>query len=223
MKYTQRPYQNDTEKHLMVELSYHTADDNLHVVDLPYRLSSWALDEPSNTRLWFDEHECLISWAVMQTPFWSIDYVYHPEFGAALHREILAWADLQAQNLTGTPYGRPARFINVFDNQIDRIHDLEAVGFAAQADVGEDSWRKVLMQRTVEIPIGESNLPEGFRIRPLKGGTEVDRYVDAHQITFESKSMTISWRMRILDQQDYIPSLDLTIEAPDGRMAGFCI
>jgi hypothetical protein len=33
--------------------------ENLHVSDLPYRFSSWALEEPENARLWFDGGEGL--------------------------------------------------------------------------------------------------------------------------------------------------------------------
>ena len=37
--------------------------ENLHVVDLPYRLSSWALDDPDNVGLWLNEHGELRAWA----------------------------------------------------------------------------------------------------------------------------------------------------------------
>ena len=223
MKFFQRPFRDAQDIQLMTELAHQTQPDNLHAVDLPYRFSSWAMDEPENTRLWFTAKVRLVGWAVMQTPFWSIDYVYDTNVGAALHPQILEWAYARAHNSVNTLYGRPAWFINVFANQQDRIKDLEMAGFASQADVGEDSWTKVLMKRTSEFPPMESQLPDGFRIRPLQGRKEASRYVEIHQTTFESKSMTIPWRARTLLQQDYTPDLDLVIEAPDGRLAAFCI
>ena len=54
-----------------------TAED-LHIMDLPYRLSSWAFEDRENIGLWVDETERLIAWAVMQTPMWAIDYAYLP-------------------------------------------------------------------------------------------------------------------------------------------------
>jgi uncharacterized protein YfaA (DUF2138 family) len=39
--------------------------ENLHVVDLPYRLSSWALDDPENVRLWTDAEGRLLAWIVL--------------------------------------------------------------------------------------------------------------------------------------------------------------
>ena len=223
MNFIQRPLRGEQDTQLMTKLAQQTQPDNLHVVDLPYRFSSWALDDSQNTSLWFDSEQNLVAWAIMQSPFWSIDYVYTTDVSASLHPQILAWADTLAYNLVDTPYGRPAWFINVFVDQHARIIDLEAAGFASQADVGEDSWTKVLMQRSEDTPLTETKLPEGFHIRPLNGETEVEAYVTMHQTTFESKSMTNEWRKRALQQPDYIPTLDLVAVAPDGSLAAFCI
>jgi ribosomal protein S18 acetylase RimI-like enzyme len=35
--------------------------------------------------------------------------------------------------------------------------------------------------------------------------------------------MTAAWRRRTLAQPDYDPELDLVVEAPDGRLAAFCV
>ena len=35
--------------------------------------------------------------------------------------------------------------------------------------------------------------------------------------------MTVAWRSRTLRHPQYIPNLDLVIEAPGGRLAAFCI
>jgi hypothetical protein len=40
-----------------------------------------------------DEHGQLVAWAVMQTPFWTIDYVFRPHIDTDLHTRILTWAD----------------------------------------------------------------------------------------------------------------------------------
>lgn len=65
MALTQRAYSNEADKHLMSALARRCSESSLHVVDLPYRLSSWAFDEPENIRLWFDENRQLAAWAAL--------------------------------------------------------------------------------------------------------------------------------------------------------------
>jgi ribosomal protein S18 acetylase RimI-like enzyme len=67
--------------------------------------------------------------------------------------------------------------------------ELEAAGFACQADVGENSWTKVFMARPAGMPLPETSLPSGWSIRPLAGEAEVGAYVALHRAVFESTSM----------------------------------
>jgi ribosomal protein S18 acetylase RimI-like enzyme len=217
----QRAYQGDADQAAMAALVAAHPEDNLHVVDLPYRFCSWAFDDPANVGLWVDEAGQLLAWAVMQTPFWSIDYACAP--GAGALTAILAWADQRAHEALGTPYSRPAWFANIFKDQPDRQRELERAGLASQADVGENSWSKVFMVRPGSGPLAEAPLPPGFAIRPLARESEVDAYTALHQAVFESKSMTAAWRARTLRHPGYRPELDLVAVAPDGRLAAFCI
>lgn len=223
MKITQRTFSGATDLQQMAALVNAFPTDNLHVIDLPYRFSSWALDELQNTQLWVDEAGKVVAWVVMQTPFWAIDYACHPAVSAQLHPQLLAWADQRARQLLGSDFGRPIWFVNVFDDQHDRIHDLEAAGFACQSDVGENSWSKVFMLLSAEAEATTQRLPEGFTIRPLAGETEVDGYVQLHRSAFQSKNMSPEWRQRTLRQAQYRPEVDLVIEAPNGELAAFCI
>jgi mycothiol synthase len=140
-----------------------------------------------------------------------------------IHRQILAWANRRARRMLHTPSGHPCWFVMVFANQADRIQDLEEAGFTSQANVGEDSWSKVLMQRLAQMPVADCALPAGFTIRPLAGKSEVEAYVQLHQAVFESKNMTVEWRRRTLHRPEYLPDLDLAAVAPDGQLAAFCI
>ncbi len=72
---TRRKYAGEADKGKMVELARETLAVNVHVIDLPYRLSSWALDEADNIGLWSDENNHLVAWSAMQTPFWTVEYV----------------------------------------------------------------------------------------------------------------------------------------------------
>jgi mycothiol synthase len=219
----QRSFSDEQDKVQMSALARRFPADNLHRIDLPYRLSSWAFDDPQNIRLWFDDHRQIIAWAALQTPFWTIDYVIHPDAEVKLHPQILAWADRRARTILETVFGHPAWFIMAFSEQIDRIRDLEQAGFKCQAEVGADSWSKVLMRHPAQTPVKLFKPPAGFIVRPLAGKREVKEYVDLHQSVFESKNMSMDWRLRTLRHSDYRPDLDIVVEAPDGRLAAFCV
>lgn len=196
--------------------------EHLHVVDLPYRLCSWAFDDPANCALWEDANGRVVAWAALQAPFWSIDYAMHPAAPPDTLHAILAWADQRARAVQGTRFARPAWFINGFAGH-HHAQWLENAGFHSQANVGEDSWTKVLFQRDVAPPRTPGPLPEGFRIRPLNGHAEADTYVALHRVVFQSESMTTDWRQRTLTHPAYLPQLDLVATNAGDQLVGFCI
>lgn len=223
MPVTQRPFSGEHDLCAMAALARAFPADHLRVTDLPWRLSSWALDDPANVALWVDGTDQLMAWAVLQAPFWTIDYTIHPGAPAGLHAQVLAWADARARAVLDTPDSRPAWFVTVFADQTARTRDLEAAGFACQADVGEDSWSKVFMGRPGQAPVPDAPLSDGFAIRPLAGEVEVEAYVELQREVFDSRNMTVAWRARTLHRPEYVPALDLVAVAPGGRLAGFCI
>ncbi len=220
---TQRPFCGELDKRQMAALVHRTPEDNVHVVDLPYRLSSGALDDPENVGLWVGGGGRLVAWTILQPGFWTVDFAYDPEDGQELLPEMLAWADWRARAVKGTPSERSQWYVKVFSDQADRIRILEEAGFACQADVGEDSWSEVFMARPGESPVEEPALPAGFTIRPLGGEKEVEAYVELHRDVFETKNMTVEWRSHTLQRPEYVPELDLVVAAPDGRLVAFCI
>lgn len=223
MKMFQRPFLHESDKYQMSALARQLSGDTLHVIDLAYRLSSWALDDPDNVGLWFDDKQQLVAWAVLQTPWWTIDYVYDPAVDSNLHQEILAWTDRRALAMIDTKYGHPAWFAVVFPGQADRIQDLENAGFKCQSDIGEESWSKVLLRRSSENTVKTYKPPTGFIVRSLTGENEVKEYVELHQSVFESKNMTENWRQRTLKHPFYKPELDIVVESPAGSLVAFCI
>lgn len=223
MKTTQRSFQGENDQRLMEDLARRSFSANLHVTDLPYRFSSGALDDPENARLWFDRQGRLAAWAVLQVPFWTLDYVCHPEAEEELHAGVLAWADQRARAALDTDQGHPCWFAIVFAGQASRMRDLEAAGYKWQGNVGEDSLAKVLMLRSLPTPMKAYQPPAGYTVRPLAGSDEVPAYVALHRAAFESTPMTEEWRRRTLLHPDYQPDLDIVVAAPDGRLAAFCI
>jgi mycothiol synthase len=223
LPYKSRAFSTAADFPRMLELAQAEYQSHLHVIDLPYRFSSWAFDQPENTRLWFDAAGNLAAWAVLQPPFWSLDLVVRADQEASLFRETISWAQLRALQVAGSPYGRPSWFVNVFADQFFLRAELEAEGFVSQDNAGEGSWSKVFLRCPQDKGIPNFLPPEGYNIRPLAGEDEIDAYVCLQHDVFESKNMTVEWRRRTLQRSEYRPGLDLVAVAPDGSLAAFCV
>jgi mycothiol synthase len=222
MALIQRPFRSTSDGSAILAVVHTQLQAHLHVVDLPYRLCSWAFDEPANCSVWEDANSNVLAWAVLQSPFWCIDYAIHPDAPSTTLQEVLAWADQRVQALQGTQFARPMWFVNSFKGNPD--HDaIQAFGFISQANVGEDSWTKVLFRKDATHLPTRRPLPEGFQIRPLDGKSEVDAYVALHRAVFQSESMTSAWRERTLRHPAYQPELDLVLLDTEQQLAGFCI
>jgi mycothiol synthase len=219
-----RSFSGEADKQRMSALIHTSIQGNLHVMDLPYRLSSWAFDYPENVGLWVDETGKLVAWAVLQTPMWALDYAHLPTVDESdMMARIMDWADAHAHIILNTPSGHPAWFVNIREGHHDCIKALEQAGFTCQGNVAKNPWSKVLLQRSAQSRQSYPSLPEGYSIRPFAGEREIDAYVELHRSVFGSPNMTHAWRHRVLHRPEYIPELDLVATAPDGRLAAFCI
>lgn len=228
MQITQEAFIGDNDLREMEVLAHNNPAENLHVTDLPYRLSSWALEDLGNIQLWKDENKHLLAWIVMQAPFDTLDFCCTHAMESILLPDLLKWADVRSIEHPeliplGSPENKPCWFINVFSDQAERIRIIEDAGFVCQANVGEYSWSKFLLHRPGNLPVKEYFIPEGFEIRSLLGECEVKEYVRLHQETFRSKIMSVDWRKRTFQHPDHVTDLDLVIVAPDNRLAAFCV
>jgi ribosomal protein S18 acetylase RimI-like enzyme len=87
----------------------------------------------------------------------------------------------------------------------------------------DDGWTIVHLRRKLNGPFPETDLPDGFAFRLLRGQSEVETYVNLHQIAFGSKAMRGGWRARTLTMPQYRPDLDLFIVNEDDHPVAFCI
>ncbi len=216
-----RPYDNPQDRQRMLALAQLCPAENVHVVDLPYRLSSWAFDSADNVALWEDA-DTLLGWAVAQSPFWALDYALHPAAPPELHEAVLAWGGARAGQLLATPEGRPSWFVSVFERQAERRRALAAAGFADQSAT-EDAWSKVLFRRDGQEAAPRVALRPGFAIRPLAGAAEVPAYVALHRAVFGTENMTEAWRRATLSAPGHRPEFDLVVTGPSGDLVAFAI
>lgn len=224
MSFSRDLYVGTSDWRSMSRMSHAAPDANLHLMDLPYRLSSWALDDAQNVAFWRDATGQLVAWAVLQTPFWTMDFAHLPTSDTtSLYPLMLAWADERARAIVNTPGGHLAWFVNVRDDQHARIAALEAAGFACQENAMPNPWSKMFLMRSAQQPIVECALLDGITIRSLVEEKEVDAYVQLHRNAFGSASMTREWRYRTLQWPEYRADTDLVAVDTAENLIAFCI
>ena len=119
MSITARPYAGAADLDRMASLVYAHPAHAFHVTDLPYRLSSPALETEANGQLWEAADGTLRGWAVYQPPWGTLDYAIHPAAEPDVERAILAWGLARFQQLA-QEYGR------TLDYYVD-AHEADAV------------------------------------------------------------------------------------------------
>lgn len=216
MDFTQRPFRGPADLPAIVDLIRRLPDHH-HLIDYPYRLCSPSVHAPDHVALWEDAAGTLIGCAIIQRQFWVVDWYVRPEARAGgLPEAIYAWA---AEHLTrvGDEQGKPLYFI--FDARDD---DAAQIAFWAAQGCAKADWSYWRMARDLALPIGEPALPAGFAIRSLRPA-EAAAYAELHRTAFGTANMTAEWRERTLHVSEYRQDLDLVVEAPDGRLAAFCV
>lgn len=193
---------------------------HIHATDMPYRLTSTWQDHGCEIGLWEKDGE-LVAWAIFQPPWFNVDYVMHSSVqGTLLEIEIFSWGKEQMRkyaNRTGE------QFYGSFEFASDVPHAQTTKKYLAEQGFQPFDWS--VLQFTLDL---KQNLPlpqlkSGFQIRPLRGISEAQVYVDLHRAAFDSNAMTLSWRERTLSHPRYRPELDLVIVGPDDKPVGFCI
>lgn len=102
-------------------------------------------------------------------------------------------------------------------DDIQKIEILKKSGFILQ------EFRTLYFSRSLDMQIKEYNIAEGFKIRSVKGKSEVNKLVKLHQSAFDTVNMTIEERLAIMNAPGYIKDLDLVVESSDGVLVSFCI
>lgn len=205
----------------ILELVWAAPESQRHTVDLPYRLASWALDAWDNTRVWEDAGGRLLGFAIVQGPWSTVDYGLSAAGSAAgLEREILRWGAERGQTIADRRRKPFTLYIERSADGAEQAALLEAYGFSA----GEGYEVVRLAVSLSSLPVSDQQaLPTGFVVRPLHGDAEARAYMELHRAAFGTLNMTLEWRQRTLLMPGYTPETDLVTEAPDSRLAAFCI
>ncbi len=219
MTITMRPWRDEADLSLLIDLLCGVSPASRHLVDIPWRLSSPALQDERNARVWIDTDGMMVGFAVWQIYWAALDYFVRP--GSHQHTVetgIFRWAMVRFRELD-MERGRPLPYwVEFRDDDSKRQRVVKAHGFLLDED-----YQYIQMMHPLIDPLPQPMLLDGFMIRPIAGECEINSYVELHRAAFESTSMTYDWRLRTLRMPQYLPELDIVAVAPDGSLAGFCV
>lgn len=168
------------------------------------------------TRLWWHENS-LIGLAYIDdcnNLWFEIDPM---NVSPQLEDEIIAWG-ITCMQRRNTLVGRSDTLDACRQaSNVLHINILENNGFS------RCGFHTIRYSRSLKTPIPKQPLPAGFSLRHVKDEEEVKALVALHQAAFKTDNMTIERRLAIMRTQDYDPSLDLLVVAPNGDLAAFCV
>lgn len=219
MPITRHPFRGEADMSRILDLVRSMPSSCRHVIDLPWRLSSPAINEGRDAAFWEDTEGQVVGLGAWQYYWAALDFFIlpGPEM-QAVTAELFAWADARFQEYD-EERGRPLPYwVEFRDDDQERRQLAEAHGFLLDE---HDSY--VFLQHTLvdlpPVPV----LPDGFVLRSLMGEQEAAACAELQRAAFESTSMTAEWRARAIRTPQYRPELDLVIGSPDGALAGFCV
>ena len=143
----------------------------------------------------------------------------HPHArGIELGRDVVDWGTERLREMA-VERRLPARLrVGARDDHAYQIGVLEFKGFQADRYFFD-------LARSLDQPMPDVMLPEGFTIRPLDGEAELTAWVETFNQSFidhwNHQDMTIERRQHWMRLLSYRPDLDLVAVAPDSTLAAF--
>ena len=171
---------------------------------------------PDIVRLWEDGDGNLLGWCMIYPRWNSFEALLHPDHrDGKLANGILDWAEretwawMQKEGRSGKPLE-----LDIFEGDLSRIRLLEQRGYVRAYAT------HVVGLRSLDTPISDALLPEGFTIRTIQGTHEADKVVAVVNAAF-------GWSWTADDFRHFMESPGFNDEsrvvvAPDGRFATFC-
>ena len=177
-----------------------------HVGDL-----AWWLHRPEGKRrLWLESDRC-VAWAWLFPPA-TLDYgVHHEHRNGALHREVLAWLEEQADGDVLSTYA--------LESDGETIRLLATRGYRRPRDY---KWYAYHL-RELEGDVPEPNAPDGFRVHTVEGEDDFGKRVELHRAVWAPSRVTEDVYRRVTQAWPYRGDLDCVVEAPDGRFAAYVL
>lgn len=220
-----RPYSDADLPNLQCALArwIHEAGDlgYCHIGDIPHRIYNGIrgrLPRHELVHVWEASDE--IIGIVLVGPYYEMFNVFlHPDYrGTQTEQDMLTQGYTIARRYMND-IGKTDKPVIHEVHQTDetRIQSALAVGFEAGEQYGNDT------ERSLDEPIPEPQLPDGFSIRPAT----MDDYLQlekVHSGAFGSGSWTPEiYRDEVMLKPGYSPEREIVVVAPDGQFAAFTV
>ena len=194
----------------------------LHPGDIPHRVFSGLRREDPHelVHIWDDHSGTVVAWTLLDPGHAGFDPQVAPSIrriAPELEAAVIEWSE-QALLAIMAARSSKATFIatDAYEQDQQRTHLLESTGWERQ-----ETEILMLTQRPLDN-VPESQLPNGYSIRTVRGVEEAGPVSDLHAAGFGS-SWTPELYRRVMESPGYSPDREFLAEAPGGRLAGFCV
>ena len=157
---------------------------------------------------WYDPRDSLVDWQV------------HPKARRlGLDAEMLTWAMMRHEaTMSGKPINeRRPPYAGCCDTDTRRAAILERHGFTRDTNFFHHR------SRSLDTPLPDSPLPDGFAVRCVAGEDEHVNRATAHRSAFHPSRVTDEHYLRLMRLPGYDRELDVVTVAPDGQVASFAL
>ncbi len=228
---TMRPYGGEADLEAIANLInacevVDQLDSGTSVPELRQSLEEPSLDKARDIRLWEDTDGQLVGLGKLWIP--PIGEVIDGFLGfrvlptarsGDLERQIVAWAEGRMREVERERGVQVKLRSSTRANQSERIALLERCGFKVDRYF-------FTMERSLSLPIPESQLPATFTMRQVRGNEDSEAWVELFNQSFidhwNHHELTVESYKHWLTEPDYKPELDLVAVAADGTFAAFC-
>lgn len=197
-------------------------ESGFHPGDISHFLSNGLRGRDPRQHVFFTE-DCAgqinaLVW--VQTPRSpGFEVMIHPnQRGGSFEAQVVGWAENAAIALACAENAdAKAIATEIADSDHARKSVLRQLGYEPEAEPF-----MMFTTRSLEMPIPESVLPEGFSIRPVAGEHEVVLLSDVHNGAFNGKWQPEEY-LKVMRSPAYDIERELVVVAPDGRFAAFTV
>jgi ribosomal protein S18 acetylase RimI-like enzyme len=193
---------------------------HIHLVDMPFRVNSTWQDRGCEVGVW-EQEGALLAWAYFQPPWQVLDHAIHPSMhGTALEKDVFAWGLTQMQayaDRTGESFNGTIEYYEDTPGLEKTVKNLTALGFSAV------DWSVYRYSLDLAQNFPQPRVADGYAVRSLKGSSEARAYSGLIDNVFGANFLPVDWRLRLLQDTNYLPELDIVIEyEATGELVGFC-
>jgi mycothiol synthase len=193
----------------------------LHPGDIPHRLYNGMRGRfplAEIVRLWEKAGE-IIGFACAYPSWHAYDVQVHPEFrDGDVERTALQWAYQQTYHwMTQMSHHHKPVVTDVMSGDPARRDQLLLLGYH------ERRQTMVLAGCPLRGLLPSPQLPASFRLRSATGFDDASRLAAVHRGAFGTTWTAEQYRDEVMAKPGYESSREIVVEAPDGRLAAFCV